>query len=137
MSFIRRELESPEKLSLELVPNPELLEPTQLQTEVCANVVQACPQMNASLPALKHGESFVTQRFSKMGVQQLAGLMEDHNLCLRATKSDLSTTRTAMFTAAQLRSGQREMTSQVPMGGGEMSLCTRGGGQYISYLKYT
>ena len=137
MSFVRQVEPLTEKLSLELVPNPEVMQPTSMQSEVCRNVVEVCPQMNASLPALKHGDSFVTQRFSKLGVQQLSKLMEDHNLCLRATKSDLNSTRSAMFTAEMLRSGAREMSAEVPMNKGTMTLCTRGNGQYISYLKYT
>ena len=128
-------------MSLELVPNPNLSETTDLQTSVCADIISVCPQMNALLPAREDGASLVTQRFAKLSVDQLAGLMEDHDLCLRATKTDLKTTRSAMFTSAQLRAGARsglaQIDSQVPFEGGTMSLHTRGQGQYVSFLRYT
>lgn len=128
-------------MSLELVPDPNLSETSDLQASVCADIVSVCPQMNAMLPARTTETGFVTQRFSKLGVDQLAKVMEDHNLCLRATKTDLKTTRSAMFTSAQLRTGARsgmaQIESKVPFEGGTMSLHTRGQGQFVSYLRYT
>lgn len=128
-------------MSLELVPNPDLSETTDLQASVCADIVSACPQMNAMLPARSDGAALVTQRFKKLSVDQLAGVMETHDLCLRATKTDLKSTRAAMFTSAQLRSaarmGMSQIESSVPFEGGTMSLHTRGQGQFVSYLRYT
>ena len=128
-------------MSLELVPNPNLSETTKLQESVCSDIVTACPQMNALLPARSDQAGFVTQRFSKLGLNQLSRVMETHDLCLRATKTDLKTTRSAMFTASQLqeasRGGLSQIDSAIPFEGGTMSLHTRGGGQYVSYLRYT
>lgn len=128
-------------LSLELVPDPNFSETSELQASVCADIVSVCPQMNAMLPARSDASGFVTQRFAKLSTDQLAKIMDEHKLCLRATKTDLKSTQSAMFTSAQLRtaarSGMSKIESEVPFEGGTMSLHMRGGGQYVSYLRYT
>jgi hypothetical protein len=125
-----------ERLSLELVPNPSVMEPSDLQLQVCSGICEPCPQFNAKLPAFKDGESFITSRFKDMNVQKLAALMNQHNLCLRATMTN-DTVQVARFDASDLQKGDREMTAKTPSGEGTFTLHTRSGGRLLSYLRFT